>query len=297
MRRFLPVLIVAAIGLTALAPTGALAAGGGGQRVSASQLVLVTRLFGLVGQYRTLAAARPGCPAARGAPALLRRATRGALKARARGLRVRAALVQRAIKGRRLALRRCATAPVPSGAVQATPAPAPSATPGTGAAGPAIVAISLANIVHGDTLDLTAALGDARLPAALVPLQLTALNDRDCRGVAAICLGLDRTLLDAELQDVMNANAVALALGNVGTLNLAGLLGQVDSLLGAGDLSALVAVERVDDHHLRLRPVGPLTQLATIPDVPTAVVGQIEVAGLITCPPAQAGGLPRACVS
>jgi hypothetical protein len=267
--------------------------------LSGERLVLFRQLYTLVGQYRALAPARPPCPAAKGRVALLRRATTGAARASASSLRTRTVLLGRAVRARQATLSRCAggsNGAVP-GVAARIPTPPPAQGPGTGKSGPVIVPISLANIVHGDALDLTSVLGDARLPAALQPLQLQALNDRACRGVASICLGLDRPLLDAQLEELMNRNALGLALGNVGTLNLSGLLTQVDTLLGGDSASGLIAVERVDDRHLRLRPLGPLAELATVPDVPQVAVGQIEIAGVIGCPPAVAGGLPRACVS
>jgi hypothetical protein len=267
--------------------------------LSGKRLVLFRQLFTLVGQYRALAPARPGCPAAKGRAALLRRTTTGAARASTKSLRTRTVLLGRAVRGRQATLSLCAGASggaVP-GATARTTTPPPAQGPGTGRLGPVIVPISLANIVHGDSLDLTSVLGDARLPATLQPLQLQALNDRACRGVASICLGLDRPLLDAQLRALMDRNALGLALGNVGSLNLSGLLTQVDTLLGGASASGLIAVERVDDRHLRLRPLGPLAELATLPDVPQVAVGQIEVAGVIGCPPATAGGLPRACVS
>jgi hypothetical protein len=268
--------------------------------VSGQRLALFRQLAVLEGQFRMIDTPRPACARTRAAraadTALLRRATAGAGKASAGALKARAALLRRAIARRRAAA--CAQrAQDPPAAAPTTRAPPPSQPPGTGRSGPVIVGISLAGIVRGETLDLAPSIGDARLPASLAPRELSGLNDRSCRGAQVICIGLDRALLQAELQDLVNRNTLELVLGNVLTLNLSGLLTQIDTLLGGGGLSELIAVERVDDRRLRLRPLGPLARLATLEDIQHAIVGQIEVAGVIRCPPAEVGGLPRACVS
>jgi hypothetical protein len=112
-----------------------------------------------------------------------------------------------------------------------------------------------------------------------------------------ICVGLDRALLDAQLKTAMNSGLLGLALGNLGALNLNGLLTQVGALLDSGNVSGLIAVERIDDLRLRLRAVGPLAQLGSLESVPDTIVGQIELVGVIRCPPATVGGLPRACAA
>jgi hypothetical protein len=280
------------------------AAGAAPAGVSGERLALFKQLAVLAGEFRALGTPRPPCrrtPARRAADAaLLRRATARAARASAASLRTRAAVLRRAVARRRAGVG-CAPAsqaPPPAGVQTAgPPVPPPAQPPGTGPSGPLILPISLANIVHAETLDLTPALGGARLPATLPPLKLSTLNDRGCRGVNVICVGLDRSLLDAQLQDLMNANLLGVALANVASLDLSGLLTQVDSLLGSGDASGLIAVERVDDSHLRLQPMGPLARLTAVAAIPDVVVGQIQLVGVIRCPPAEAGGLPRVCVS
>jgi hypothetical protein len=229
--------------------------------------------------------------------AIVRRALTGAERARATALRSRIALLSRAIVGRRKAIAICTAVSGVGQTVPQTTLPPPALAPGTGSTGPVVVPISLADVVTSRALDLGPHLHGGSLPPSLSALELVSLNDRVCRGVDVICVGLDRALLDAQLKTAMNSGLLGLALGNLGALNLSGLLTQVGALLDSGNVSGLIAVERIDDTHLRLRAVGPLAQLGSLESVPNTIVGQIELVGVIRCPPATVGGLPRACAS
>jgi hypothetical protein len=159
-----------------------------------------------------------------------------------------------------------------------------------------VVPLTLANLVNGDDIDLSAALGESQLPADLGLLDLVRLDDRACRGVAVVCLGIDRPLLNKELRRLIKANQAGLALRNLGALNLPGVGAQVDAN-GKDDLTQLISVQRVDDRVLRLAPVGPLAELSGIPGIPDVVVGRFQAVGVQRCPPAEADGLPRVCVA
>ena len=294
-------ILAALLALTlAVAPAAAQAAR---PAAPASTLANLKRLYILGGRFQALQLTGTACaiPAAQRAAQqrMVRRALQGAVKARPAALRARIALLSKALVARRKAIAVCTRAANTPAVVQTVPAnlPPPSLPPGTGSRGPVIVPISLADIVKSPTLDLTAQLGGGTLPPGLSPLELSTLNDRTCRGVDVICVGIDRVLLDAELKELMNANVLGLALGNLGALNVNGLLTQVSSLLDSGDVGGLIGVERVDDTHLRLTPAGPLAELQTVESVPTTIVGQIELVGVVRCPPATVNGAPRACAS
>jgi hypothetical protein len=265
------------------------------------------RLTALDRQYRVLLAIRPACASTRAdrarARSLRGRAIRDAGAAGPAGLRARATLLRRAVAILRRAPRVCvrppAAPPAPVAGIASVPASLPPVPmpPGTGPGGPATIPLTLASLLKGDVFDLTEQLGGFQLPAALGALGLGQLDDRSCRGVAAICLGLDRPVLNEQMRDLINRNGVTLALGNLTALNLPGLLTQVDLLLDQGDLATLIRVERLDDRVLRLTPIGALAELAGLPDVPDVVVGRLQVAGVFRCPPAEVGGLPRVCIA
>jgi hypothetical protein len=237
---------------------------------------IVLRLRGVApGRYRVVVQAQTRRGAAIGRPVRL------AVRVTPRGAGRRGARVAQAD----------AAAPAPG-----PPPPAPSA-PGVGAAGPAAVPVTLRDLVDGRDVDLAAVLGEHQLPADLDLLDLDRLDDRTCRGVAVICLGADKPLLDAQLRELVNRNQLPLALRNLTDGDVAGLLTQLAALLDQGDLTGLVSVQRVGDRVLRLAPMGALDALSGLPDVPDVVIGRLLVVGVLRCPPARVGGLPRACVA
>jgi hypothetical protein len=211
-------------------------------------------------------------------------------------VRITGPTVRRSPPPRRLA-QQAGGPEVPAGAAVTEPAPPPPTAPGVGRAGPAVVPVTLAEIVNGQDIDLSGVLGEFQLPAQLGTLEPAQLEDRVCRGVAVICLGLDRPLVNEQLKDLVNRNLVGLALRNLTSGELEGLLTQLTTLLDQGDLSQLISVQRVDDRVLRLAPAGPLAQISGLPDVPDLVVGRLQVVGVLRCPPATVGGLPRVCVA
>jgi hypothetical protein len=240
----------------------------------------------------------------RRAAALHRKAMRPlAAGATVQELRARAGLAARAVATARSAGRLCARvaqadrADPAAGISNVEPAPPPAASPGVGSAGPAVVPLTLAALVNGQDIDLSGVLGEFQLPAQLGTLELARLDDRVCRGVAVICLGLDRTLLNEQLKDLVNRNQLTLTLRNLTSGTLEGVLTQLTTLLDKGDLTQLISVQRVDDRTLRLAPAGPLSQISGLPDIPDIEIGRLQVVGVLRCPPAQVDGLPRVCVA
>jgi hypothetical protein len=257
------------------------------------------RLAKLNDQFRGLIVSVRGCPEAqplrRRAAPLRQRAVRFAAFAHASTLATRRKRLARSVQLLRAAARRCTRPAIPPGLPPL--APLPGVGGGVGRGGPVVVPIRLADVVDGRVIDLSQHLGEFQLPARLAPLTMEALDDRSCRGVAAVCLGLDRAALDRELRDLVNRNLVELALRNLSALNLRGLLTQIDTLVAGGMLGGLISVQRVGDRQVKLVSSGALGELSGLPGVPDVVVGRIQLVGVIRCPPAEVGGLPRVCVA
>jgi uncharacterized protein YkwD len=290
-------LIVALTSLPALAeaattgppPAVTVRLSGGG--AAATRLVAPTtatalraRLVTLDARFGALARRGPAScatPARADARSLRTRALRGARRADAASLRTRIRLISRALVGLGATVQRCAAAA--SSPSPAAPAPAVASAPAAPIT--ATVPISLESVVNGEPLDLTEALGPLVLPPALTPLDLGALAGPACLAPGAICLGLDRALLDASLHDVVNRNVIELGLENLVSLNLGGLLNQVASLLGAGDLDVNVGVERAGDREIVLGLLGPLGELTGAADVPDVIVGRLQAVVPIVVPP------------
>ena len=247
-----------------------------------------------------VAACPVGRESARRAAHLHARAMRAARAPSARLLRERAALAARAVTVLRSAHRLCARVAQTEPAVDVTtaePVPPPAPAPGVGSAGPAVMPVTLAGLVNGQDIDLSGVLGDFQLPAQLGALELERLEERVCRGIAVICLGLDRPLLNEQLKDLVNRNQLTLALRNLASGEVQGILVQLTTLLDQGDLSQLISVQRVGDRVLRLAPLGPLARISGLPDIPDVAVGRLQVAGVLRCQPATVRGLPRVCVA
>ena len=76
------------------------------------------------------------------------------------------------------------------------------------------------------------------------------------RGVS--CIGIDTTALTRAVTRLLGGNLVASLLD----LDVGGALATLRALLGAGDLTSVVQVQRVSDTVFRLVPVGPLAGLS-----------------------------------
>ncbi len=96
-----------------------------------------------------------------------------------------------------------------------------------------------------------------------------------CVGQRVSCIGIDSTALTQAVTRLLGANLVASLLN----LDVANTLATLRGLLGAGDLTGLVQVERVSDTVFRLVPVGPLAGLAGLPGVPALPVGLVDLTG------------------
>ena len=208
---------------------------------------------------------------------LHQRAMTRAARASAASLRTRNQLLRKALVRLSLVAQRCAR--VPSPAPPQTPAPevvppsTPTPTPITVLRAP----VTIANVVNGDTLDVSSTLGPLTLPAAVTTVDVSELSRGNCLARSAICVGIDRGLLSAKLREVMNDNLLLLLLRNVGGLNVSGILAQVNALLTTPDLAPLITVQVVNSRSLRLFPTGLLAELTGLPTIPIAEVGQIQV--------------------
>jgi uncharacterized protein YkwD len=92
-----------------------------------------------------------------------------------------------------------------------------------------------------------------------------------------VCLGIDRTLLEQTLRQVVNLNRFTLALRNLLRPTNGTVLDATVPLLAAGALSQSIGVERVGERSLRLVLLGRLAELTGLPSVPQAVAGQLQV--------------------
>jgi uncharacterized protein YkwD len=201
--------------------------------------------------------------------AMRRRALRGADRAGTRSFAGRIRLISRALVDLGRSTEVCAGPAAPAAPVGEVASAPPAA--------PIAVSIALASVVSGEALDLQGALGRLVLPAEVAPLDTSALEGPACRSPGAICLALDRGVLDAALRELVDREQLRLALKNLGSLNLGGLLTQLAALLGGGDLTPLVSVQRVGDRQLRLLTVGALAELRGLTDVPDVIVGTVQV--------------------
>lgn len=250
------------------------------------------------GQYAAWRTRVRGCAAAR---ADLRVANR--MRARAlrkvsvrmpvRTLRKRQVVMARAVKRLVVASRRCGVVQGQTAVAPGAPAPQQPPTivvnvppPGGGQGGGATVdvpsitiqsPIDLQSLLSGVPLDLSQVLGGLALPPDLSIVDLGSLGLPVCAGPDAGCVAIDVDALRQAVRDLVAANLVPGLLDDLLNLRLAGLLDEVEALLGAGDLASLVEVERVSDTVVRLVPQGPLAELSAEADVPDVVVGQVHL--------------------
>jgi subtilisin family serine protease len=235
----------------------------------------LTDLYRLEGQRRLLServrSCRLGAAVRRSGLALGALALRDADELPAKALRERVALMRRAVSGLSRAARDCATAAQP----QMPPLAGPPLTAPPAPRVPRLVPIRIADLVNGGTIDVSSALAGLALPAAVVPVEPAALSGDACRADGAICLSIDRALLDAAVKDLVNRNLLTLTVLDLASLNLEGLLARSAAVAGA-ELTSLISVQRVGDTAIRLVPVGPLADLAGLPEVPDATIGNLQ---------------------
>jgi hypothetical protein len=89
------------------------------------------------------------------------------------------------------------------------------------------------------------------------------------------CIGIDTTALNRAVTRLLGGNLVASLLD----LDVGGALATLRALLGAGDLTGVVQVQRVSDTVFRLVPVGPLAGLSGLPAIPALPVGLVDLTG------------------
>jgi subtilisin family serine protease len=231
-------------------------------------------LYRLEGQRRLLServsSCRVGAAVRKAALTLGALALRDADRERPAALRERVALMRRAVSGLSRVARDCATAAQPAAPVAGPPPPQ------AGSSQTALVPIRLSDLISGGTLDLSATLGGLSLPAAIVPGDPPVLSTAACRADGAICLAVDRALLDASIKELVGRNLLTLTVNDLASLNLSGLLARIAGV-AATELSNLVSVQRVGDQAMRLVPVGVLADLAGLPDIPEATIGSLQV--------------------
>jgi subtilisin family serine protease len=252
-----------------LAVGAAWAAGGPAVRVTRA----LSDLYRLEGQRRLLSErVRPcqtGAGVRKAALVLGALALRDADRERPAALRERVELMRRAVSGLSRAARDCATAALP-------PAPVAGPPPPQDPSPALLVPIRLSDLISGGTLDLSSVLAGLGLPAAIVPGDPPLLSTAACRADGAICLAVDRALLDASIKELVGRNLLALTVKDLASLNLSGLLGRIAGVAHV-ELSNLISVQRVGDQALRLVPVGILADLAGLPEIPEATIGSLQV--------------------
>jgi hypothetical protein len=207
-----------------------------------------------------------------------------------RTLRTRQVILSRAVKRLVVASRKCGVVQGETAVAPGAPAPQPIVVnvppPGGGQGGGVTVdappitiqsPIDLRSLLSGVPLDLSQVLGGLALPPDLSIVDLGSLGLPVCVGPDAGCVAIDVDALRQAVQDLVAANLLPGLLNELTNLRLTGLLGQVEALLGTGDLASLVDVERVSDTVVRLVPKGPLAELSAEVNVPDVVVGQVHL--------------------
>ena len=248
------------------------------------------------GQYAAWRTRVRGCAAAsadlRAANRMRSRALRRvSVRMPVRTLRKRQVILSRAVKRLVVASRRCGAVQGQTAVAPGAPAPqpivvnVPPAGGGQGRGGVSVDVppitiqspIDLQSLLSGVPLDLSQVLDGLALPPDLSIVDLGSLGLPVCAGPDAGCVAIDVDSLRQAVQELVAANLVPGLLNELLNLRLTGLLGQVEALLGTGDLTSLVDVERVSDTVVRLVPKGPLAELSAEANVPDAVVGQVHV--------------------
>jgi uncharacterized protein YkwD len=237
-------------------------------------------LLGLEDRYVSLLV-RPdaGCSAAERARARLEPLRRAAVGV---GQRAGVRRLVRAIGAMSVALGRLAgaveacaardraSAPAVIGASFPGPVPPPDRQP-------AALPITLADVVAGAPLDASGVLGPLTLSERVATVALADLAGGYCARAGAVCVGLDRALLDGSLRALLRRDVLQVLLGDVAALDLEALLAHLQAVSGRGDLGGLVAVERAGERVLRLRLTGPLAALGGAAGVEAVVIGRLQV--------------------
>jgi hypothetical protein len=180
-------------------------------------------------------------------------------------LKVRRARMAAAVVRLARAAKTCATSVTATGAsVDAVPGP----TPGT-------ALVLLPDLLGGVQVNIAPLTDGVPLGDVLRLVDIDQLTGPLCVGQGVSCIGIDGNALTQAVGRILGANLVASLLN----LDVGGTLATLRALLGAGDLTGLVQVERVSDTVFRLVPVGPLANLAGLPGVPALPVGLADLTG------------------
>jgi hypothetical protein len=271
--------LVAGAAVLAALLAGSATAGAKPAKVAPAKVTQLQKMQRLNGQYISLTKQAKRCGVAKATltstgtrrTAALRKARSSSVKA----LKAKNTTLSRAVLGLAKAVGKCGPqtrtvqtlVPVAAGSGSAgglVIVPSPGAPPGTVSLG-----LGLPTLTDSPLLDLSSVLGGDVLPGLIPAVPLDQLTSGLCTTVDAVCVGLDPALLAATLSGAVSSAPV---LGPIAQPLLAQILG----LLGSGDLSSLLDVQRVSDRAIRLIPRGPLATLdALLGGVLDQVVGQV----------------------
>jgi hypothetical protein len=180
-------------------------------------------------------------------------------------LKVRRARMAAAVVRLARAARTCATSvTATSASVDAVAGP----TPGT-------AMVLLPDLLGGVRVNVGPLTDGLPLGDVLQLVDIDALTGPLCVTQDVSCIGIDADALTQAVRRLHGANLIVSLLD----LDIAETLATVRALLGAGDLTQLVQVERVSDTVFRLVPVGPLADLAGLPAIPALPVGLVDLTG------------------
>jgi hypothetical protein len=271
--------LVAGAAVLAALLAGSATAGARPAKVATAKVTQLQKMQRLNGQYISLAKRAKKCAGAKPAVASTGTQRKAALnRARSSSVKVLKAkntTMSRAVLGLAKAVGKCAPetrtvqtlVPVAASSGSAgglVIVPSPGAPPGTVSLG-----LGLPTLTDSPVLDLSSVLGGDVLPGLIPAVPLDQLTSALCTTAGAVCVGLDPGRLAATLSGAVSSAPV---LGPIAQPLLAQILG----LLGSGDLSSLLDVQRVSDPAIRLIPRAPLATLdALLGGVLGQVVGQV----------------------
>jgi hypothetical protein len=235
-----------------------------------AKVKLVRQISKLDGQFHSLRARVRKCAPARTDLRVAQRQRNAAaggatVRRTTANLKARRALMAASVVRLSRAAKACGASTTPAVAtVDAVPGP----TAGT-------AMVLLPDLLGGVSLEVAPLLGGLPLGDVLQVVDVDQLVGPLCQSPGVSCVGIDGGDLLQAVRRLLAADLLASLLD----LDVAGTLATVRALLGAGDLTRLVRVERVSDTVLRLVPVGALADLAALPAVPALPVGIIDVLG------------------